>query len=41
MNDMIILDLVLKGKWYDMIERGAKMEEYRHPASLHTRAMQL
>ena len=29
MNDMIILDLVLKGKWYDMIERGAKLEEYR------------
>lgn len=54
MNDMIILDLVLKGKWYDMIERGAKLEfdvatscglevwyQYRHPASLHTRAMQL
>lgn len=29
MNDMIILNLVLKGKWYDMIERGAKLEEYR------------
>ena len=30
MNDMIILDLVLKGKWYDMIERGGeKLEEYR------------
>ena len=26
---MIILELVLKGKWYDMIERGAKLEEYR------------
>lgn len=29
MNDMIILDLVQKAKWYDMIERGAKLEEYR------------
>ena len=29
MNEMIILDLVLMGKWYDMIERGAKLEEYR------------
>lgn len=29
MNDKVILDLVLKGKWYDMIERGAKLEEYR------------
>ncbi len=24
-----ILPLVLKGKWYDMIERGEKREEYR------------
>lgn len=24
-----ILDLVLIGKWYDMIERGEKREEYR------------
>ena len=29
MNDKVILDLVLKGKWYDMIERGGKLEEYR------------
>ncbi len=26
---MKILDLVLKGKWYDMIESGEKSEEYR------------
>lgn len=26
---MKILDLVLKGKWYDMIASGAKYEEYR------------
>ncbi len=26
---MKILDLVLKGKWYDMIESGEKPEEYR------------
>ena len=24
-----ILPLVLKGKWFDMIERGEKREEYR------------
>ena len=24
-----VLPLVLKGKWYDMIERGEKTEEYR------------
>ena len=24
-----ILSLVLKGKWYDMIENGGKQEEYR------------
>ena len=24
-----ILDLVLKGQWYDMIESGEKPEEYR------------
>lgn len=24
-----VLPLVLKGKWYDMIERGFKKEEYR------------
>lgn len=26
---MIILDLILKGKWYDMIASGEKPEEYR------------
>ena len=26
-----ILPLVLKGKWFDMIERGEKREEYRLP----------
>lgn len=26
---MKILDLVLKGRWYDMIESGEKPEEYR------------
>lgn len=26
---MKILDLVLKGKWYDMIASGEKREEYR------------
>lgn len=26
---MRILDLVLKAKWYDMIERGEKRDEYR------------
>ena len=26
---MKILDLDLKGKWYDMIESGEKPEEYR------------
>lgn len=26
---MKILDLVLMGKWYDMIESGEKQEEYR------------
>ena len=26
---MKTLDLVLKGKWYDMIESGVKTEEYR------------
>lgn len=26
---MKILDLVLKGKWYDLIENGDKREEYR------------
>ncbi len=26
---MKILDLVLKGKWYDMIASGEKLEEYR------------
>lgn len=26
---MKILDLPLKSKWYDMIERGVKTEEYR------------
>lgn len=26
---MEILDLVLKGKWYDMIKSGEKPEEYR------------
>lgn len=26
---MKILNLVLKGHWYDMIERGEKTEEYR------------
>ena len=26
---MIILDLVLKTKWYEMIESGEKTEEYR------------
>lgn len=26
---MKILDLVLKGKWYDMIASGEKKEEYR------------
>ena len=25
----VILSLVLKGKWYDMIEHGGKREEYR------------
>lgn len=26
---MKTLDLVVKGKWYDMIEGGIKKEEYR------------
>jgi len=26
---MKILDLVLTGKWYDMIDNGVKIEEYR------------
>lgn len=26
---MKVLDLVLKGQWYDMIDRGEKKEEYR------------
>lgn len=29
MNKMKILDLILKGKWYDMIASGEKPEEYR------------
>lgn len=28
-NKCAILSLVLKGKWYDMIEHGGKREEYR------------
>lgn len=28
-EDCAILTLVLKGKWYDMIARGQKSEEYR------------
>lgn len=30
------LDLVLKGKWYDMIESGEKPEEYRELTSYWT-----
>lgn len=26
---MKVLDLILKGKWYDMIASGEKREEYR------------
>lgn len=29
MKQVETLDLVLKGKWYDMIESGEKPEEYR------------
>lgn len=28
-EEISVLDLVLKGKWYDMIEAGIKKEEYR------------
>ena len=28
-SECAVLSLVLKGKWYDMIERGEKREEYR------------
>lgn len=28
-SECAILPLVLKGKWYDMIESGKKLEEYR------------
>lgn len=28
-EEMSVLDLVLKGEWYDMIESGEKKEEYR------------
>ena len=28
-SECAVLSLVLKGKWYDMIERGEKKEEYR------------
>ncbi len=28
-SECAVLSLVLKGKWYDMIERGEKTEEYR------------
>ena len=28
-SECAVLPLVLKGKWYDMIERGEKTEEYR------------
>jgi hypothetical protein len=28
-NECVILPLVLKGKWYDMIASGEKKEEYR------------
>ena len=31
-----ILPLVLKGKWYDMIESGAKKEEYREVKPYYT-----
>lgn len=31
-----ILPLVLKGKWYDMIESGAKKEEYREIKPYYT-----
>lgn len=30
---MSTLHLVLKGKWYDMIDRGEKKEEYRENTS--------
>lgn len=30
-NRSVVLSLVLKGKWYDMIERGEKLAEYRLP----------
>lgn len=29
MEDVKVLDLPLKAKWYDMIEHGGKREEYR------------
>lgn len=31
-NECAILSLVLKGKWFDMIARGEKREEYRDSA---------
>ena len=32
-SECAILPLVLKGKWYDMIKRGEKREEYRDETS--------
>ena len=34
-----ILSLVLKGKWYDMIEHGKKHEEYRDSTDYWTRRL--